>query len=101
MGEDPGMSEEFTGRYHDGWVSRRFVAPLRRVKKESVAIIKARRFPYPETLTLSVYVNGERVLVKKDPAGSFTMKVPIPPVRKGRLEILADQTFVPKEKGHQ
>lgn len=27
------------------------------------------------------------------------MKVPIPPVRKGRLEILADQTFVPKEKG--
>lgn len=92
-------NEEFTGRYHDGWVSKRFVVPLRNVKKESSLILSGRRLPYPEKLTLFVYVNGELIHQEINPGGQFTVTAAIPPTIRGNLEIVASDVFVPKEKG--
>lgn len=92
-------SGEFTGRYHDAWVSKRFVTPLRHVKKESQLIIRGRRFPYPEQLTLFVYINGELIYTAVNPSEKFTISVLIPPMFRGELEIAASDVFVPKEKG--
>lgn len=90
--------EEFTGRYQDGWVSRRFVLPLRNIKKESPLIIHGRRFPYPEKLTIYIYVNGKLIHKAVNPDSQFTITTTIQPMYKGNLEIVASDYFVPKEK---
>ncbi|GAX91993.1 carboxypeptidase-like regulatory domain-containing protein [Effusibacillus lacus] len=92
-------NEEFTGRYHDGWVSRRFVLPLRNIKKESSLTIEGRRLPYPEKLDLSIYVNGQLIHQASNLGGQFSIRAEIPPLFRGNLEIVASDTFVPKEKG--
>lgn len=90
---------EFTGRYQDGWVSRRFILPLRNIKKESVLHIHGRRFPYPQQLTISIYVNGELLHQAVNPDSSFAISCAMPPVRRGELQIVASDYFIPKEKG--
>ncbi|UFJ42540.1 carboxypeptidase-like regulatory domain-containing protein [Brevibacillus humidisoli] len=93
------IDDEFTGRYQDGWVSRRFVLPLRHIKKESPLIIHGRRFPYPKKLTISVYVNGTLIQQAVNPDSKFTIRAVVPPMIRGTLEIVASDYFVPKEKG--
>lgn len=91
--------EEFTGRYHDGWVSKRFVLPLRNIKKETPLIIQGRRLPYPEQLNISIFVNGHLIYQELNPGEHFSITTAIPPLARGTLEIVASHSFVPKEKG--
>ncbi|MEJ8545115.1 carboxypeptidase-like regulatory domain-containing protein [Brevibacillus borstelensis] len=91
-------TEEFTGRYHDAWLSKRFTLPLRHVKRESPLILHCRRLPYPEKLTISIYVNGKLIHEEKNPGGKFTISTSIPAMLRGNLEIIASDVFVPKEK---
>lgn len=91
--------EEFTGRYHDGWVSKRFVITLRNIKKKSNLMIYGRRLPYPEQLTISIYVNGNLIHQESNPGGQFTIQAWIPPMIRGNVEIVSSHIFVPKEKG--
>jgi hypothetical protein len=89
----------FTGHYQDAWVSRRFVMPLRHIKTESPLTIYGRRHMYPEHLTLRIYVNGNEIHQAVIPPGPFVITVSIPPMIRGKLEIVASDVFVPKEKG--
>ncbi|MFC4768602.1 carboxypeptidase-like regulatory domain-containing protein [Effusibacillus consociatus] len=91
--------EEFTGKYLDGWVSKRFVVPIRDIKKESLLIIRGRRSHYLEQLTINVYLNGKLVHENNYPVGPFTISLEIPPMEQWELEIVASDVFVPKDKG--
>lgn len=90
---------EFTGRYPDEWVSKRFVMPLRHIKKESPLTIYGRRHMFPENLTLFIKVNGKVIHEAIKPVGEFAITVMIPPMIRGKLEIIASDVFIPKEKG--
>lgn len=92
-------NDEFTGRYHDGWVSKRFVLSLRNIKKETPLIIQGRRLPYPEILNISIFVNGNLIHQEVNPGEHFSITTAISPLARGTLEILASHSFVPKEKG--
>lgn len=95
------MSHEdaFTGRYMDGWVSRRFVATLRGIRQPSSLVLYGRRYPWPERLTVSLFVNGELVGQAEVEEGDFTIQATIGPLARGKLEIVSSATFVPKEIG--
>lgn len=90
---------EFTGRYMDGWVSGCFKIPLRHIKQPSTLTIYGRRYQYPEELTLSIYINGEKIQEAINPLGNFSIDVTVPPMIRGTLEIVASEVFVPQEKG--
>lgn len=91
--------DEFTGRYMDGWVSRRFVAMLRGIRQPSPLVLYGRRYPWPERLTVSLFVNGELVGQAEVEEGEFTIQATIGPLARGKLEVVSSATFVPKEIG--
>lgn len=91
--------DEFTGRYHDGWVSKRFVLPLRNIKQEASVTLRGRRLPYPEYLEIFVYVNDNLIVHQVNPRMQFSLEFTVPPLLRGTLQIVSSHTFVPKEKG--
>jgi hypothetical protein len=91
--------EEFTGKYLDGWVSRRFVIPIRKRDKGSLLVIRGRRSYYLANLTIFIYVNGKLIHEERNPEGEFTISVEIPAMNHGDVEIVASDVFVPKELG--
>lgn len=91
-------SEEFTGRYHDGWVAKRFVLPLRNLKQGARLTVKGRRLPYPERLDLSFYVDGKLIHQVMNLGGEFTIQTELPPIMRGNLEIVASHIFIPKNE---
>lgn len=92
-------TEEYTGRYLDGWASKRFVATLRNITKETSLIIHGQRYQWPEQLTISIYIDGELVEQAEIQEGYFTIQTTIKPLIKSRLEIISSSVFVPKEIG--
>jgi hypothetical protein len=92
-------NDEFTGRYHDGWISKRFVLPLRNIKQEASVTLRGRRLPYPEYLEISVYVNDNLIFHQVNPGMQFTVEFTVPPLLRGTLQIVSSHTFIPKEKG--
>ncbi|WP_199621674.1 carboxypeptidase-like regulatory domain-containing protein [Paenibacillus alkalitolerans] len=90
---------EFTSRHQDGWISRRFVMPLRHIKTESPLTIRGRHYEFPEKLTIFFYVNEKLIHEEINPFGEFSITLMIPPTIRGKLEIVSSDVFVPKEKG--
>ncbi len=98
-----GFGGQFTGRWDDGWISRRYETDLD-VNADSASLrIAGKHFAPIENLLLRVRLNGRVLQEKRLPApGPFVLELQLPKEFRGkqcRLLIETDRTWRPRENG--
>lgn len=98
-----GFGGQFTGRWDDGWISRRYDSELA-VKADSRQLRIAGKHVAPiKNLRLRVRLNGRTVEEKRLPGpGPFVLEIALPGDLRGKqcqLSIESDRTWRPKQHG--
>ena len=99
-----GLPWTFTGRWHDGWISKRYITDSRVVFNASQIVIKG-KYPefLPRDLTLGVWLNGRKLgWTRLGSYGDFTVRFDCPTSERGKegcLEIRCNQTVRPRNGG--
>ena len=98
-----GIGGQFTGRWDDGWISRRYEKDIDIDGDSRILRIAGKHFAPIQNLELRVRLNGRVVEQKKLPSsGPFVLELLLPQELRGkqcRLQIESDRTWRPKENG--
>ncbi|MFN0101027.1 MAG: glycosyltransferase [Bryobacteraceae bacterium] len=98
-----GFGGQFTGRWEDGWISRRYESELHVGANSRLLRIAGKHFAPIDNLRLIVRLNGRTLEEKRLPArGPFVLELALPEDLRGkqcRLSIETDRTWRPKENG--
>lgn len=100
---DAGL-RDYSGRWEDGWISRRFVEEVDVPQAcERVRVEARHQALIPEPLEVSVHLDGTTVArARRREHGSFELVGECPPRARGRrarLEIVANRTWRPRARG--
>lgn len=98
-----GFGGQFTGRWEDGWISRRYESELNVNDDSRVLRIAGKHFAPIDNLHLRIRLNGRIVKEMRLPfRGPFVFELALPQDVRGkqcRLLIESDRTWRPKENG--
>jgi len=97
-----GFGGEFTGRWEDGWISRRYESGLNVNAGSSILRIAGKHIAPLENLLLRVRLDGRILEERRLLSGPFVFELPLPQDVRGkqcRLLIEADRTWRPRENG--
>ena len=98
-----GIGGQFTGRWEDGWISRRYEREINVGEDSRVLRIAGKHEAPIENLQLRVRLNGRIVEEKRLPAhGPFVLELTLPQDLRGkpcRLLIETDRTWRPRVNG--
>ena len=98
-----GFGGQFTGRWEDGWISRRYESELTVDAASECLHITGKHFAPIENLQLRVRLDGRKLDERRLAApGPFAFDLPLPDDLRGkqcRLLIEADRTWRPMENG--
>ena len=98
-----GIGGQFTGRWEDGWISRRYEREINVGEDSRVLRIAGKHEALIENLQLRVRLNGRIVEEKRLPAhGPFVLELTLPQDLRGkpcRLLIETDRTWRPRVNG--
>lgn len=98
-----GFGGQFTGRWEDGWISKRYEGEVQVGADAGTLRIAGRHFAPIDGLRLRVRLDGKTLTEKYAvPAGPFALELPLPEQSRGgqrRLEIESNRTWRPREGG--
>jgi len=98
-----GFGGQFTGRWEDGWISRRYESDVKIDAGAGTLRISGRHFAPIEALRLRVRLDGSTLLDRHAvPAGPFTLELALPEESRGRqcrLVIESNRTWRPRAGG--
>lgn len=98
-----GVSQSFTGRWDDGWISRAYSSELRVGDDHDVLRLRGQHNAPIQNLVLRVSMEGQRLEERKIPSnGPFSMEIPLPDSVRGRacaVTVEANRTWRPAAGG--
>jgi len=98
-----GFGGQYTGRWDDGWISKRWESDLTVEPESRLLRIAGKHFAPLENLQVRVRLNGRTLEERRLPhSGPFLMELQLPDEFRGkqcRLLIETDRTWRPRENG--
>ena len=98
-----GISQSFTGRWDDGWISRSYVSELRVGADHDLLRLSGQHNAPIVNLTLRILLQGQRLEERRIPSnGPFVFEIPLPDSARGKtcaVTVEANCTWRPVSGG--